>query len=282
MAGGLEATVRLRSVNHRFLDVVLRGSEETRDLESEVRERLAKKLFRGRIEVAIDLLADQAQEREVRVDQGLLRGLLKLGAELSAQGDLSSDRLQLADLLRLPGVVQFQGEKTLETVAKKAVLQALTAALEQLVRARATEGKKLERALFKRLDGLQEVHLQLAERHRESAANLFQQLEERLATLLEGKIGLPDQDRLAQEVAILVDKSDVSEELDRLESHLEHLREIMVGEGSLGKRLDFLSQEIFRELNTIAAKCRDSSMTRLVLDGKVLCEQLREQIQNIE
>lgn len=280
--GGLEVTVRLRSVNHRFLDLVLRGNEEIRELESEVREFLARKLFRGRVEVAVDLVMDPAQEREVRVDHGLLRGLRQLGAELSAQGDISSDRLELADLLRLPGVVQFQGEKGLAGAARKAMFAALAAALEQLVSARATEGKKLEGAFRKRLDGLSEVRGALAEIHQGLASNLFRQLEERLAVVLEGKPGLPDQDRLAQEVAILVDKSDVSEELDRLESHLEHFSEIMAGKGSLGKRLDFLSQEIFRELNTIAAKCRDSSMTRLVLDGKVLCEQLREQIQNIE
>lgn len=280
--GGLEVTVRLRSVNHRFLDLVVRGGEEVRELESEVRERLARQLFRGRVEVSADLVADAEQERTVRVDHGLLRGLRQLGADLAARGDIASDRLELADLLRLPGVVQLQGEQGLSTAGKKALMKALSAALKQLVKARSTEGEKLEGAFLQRLDGLAEVRRQLAELHRGAADNLFRQLEERLAGLLEDKPGMPDPDRLAQEVAILVDKSDVSEELDRLESHLAHFREIMVGEGSLGKRLDFLSQELFRELNTIASKCRDSAMTRLVLDGKVLCEQLREQIQNIE
>jgi len=114
----------------------------------------------------------------------------------------------------------------------------------------------------------------------ELAGGLRQRIRELLVA--EDAAGALDENRLAQEVAILVDKSDVSEELDRLFSHLEHFREVMDEEGSLGKRLDFLTQEIFRELNTLGAKCRDSEMTRRVLDGKVLCEQIREQVQNVE
>ena len=280
--GGVEVTARLRSVNHRFLDLVLRGGEEIRELEGEVRGRLSQALFRGRVEVAVDLLVEEEEGREFRVDRALLRGLRQLGQDLAAAGDIASDRLELADLLRLPGVVQMQAEKGLSAGARKALWKALGAALEQLVEARTTEGEKLEGALRQRLDGLEEVQRSLVDLHGASATTLQRQLEDRLGILLEGKPGAPDPDRLAQEVAILVDKSDISEELDRLASHLDHFREIMVGEGSLGKRLDFLSQEIFRELNTVAAKCRDSAMTRLVLDGKVLCEQLREQIQNIE
>ena len=280
--GGLDFTARLRSVNHRFLDVVLRGGEETRALEPEVRERLGKSLHRGRVELNLEWVSASEQPRRVGLDLGLLRGLRELGQDLEAQGDLSSGNLTLPDLLRVPGVVQLQVDTEFSPEARQALLEAVDQALEQLVEARSREGEKLTAVLADRLDGLASIQEKLVDCHRGMGSKLRRQLEERLEEVLGDRRDLPDENRLAQEVALLVDRSDVREELDRLATHLEHGREIMAEEGSLGKRLDFLAQEIFRELNTIASKCRDSAMTRLVLDGKVLCEQLREQIQNIE
>ena len=280
---GLEVVVRLRAVNHRNLDVVVRTGEELRPLENTLRERLARRLARGRVELQVELQRLATSGEGPRLDEGAVAGYVELRDRLLSSGVLNSDRLDLAELLRMPGVLAPDASDcSLSEGEQRVVFEALESALDQLEQARTSEGEKLAAALEERRLGLGTVQEDLAELRQGHAETLRAQLEERLEQLLEGRNGLPDETRLAQEVVLLVDRSDVSEELDRLGSHLEHLEEILVAEGSIGKRLDFLAQEIFRELNTIAAKCRDSAMTRRVLDGKVLCEQLREQIQNIE
>ena len=128
--------------------------------------------------------------------------------------------------------------------------------------------------------GLSVIQVQLSERRAGVSARLLADLRSRMQDLL-GDRSL-DEGRLAQEAALLADRSDVAEELDRLRLHLEHFDELLRSEGAVGKRMDFLAQEIFRELNTLGSKCRDAEMTRALLDAKVLCEQLREQVQNLE
>lgn len=273
-------TVTLRGVNHRFLDLAFRLRDTLRPCEPALRQLLAQQLQRGRVEVAVEVEALSSRSVEVRIDEDVALAVRASCDVLERRGVVGGP-LQLSDLLRLPEVVQLQvrdpewldedGGTLLEVAAE---------ALEQLVDARATEGEKLAMALIERLDGLRDLASDLAKRWNGMAGELAGALRQRLSALLDDN--QLDEDRLAQEVVYLVDKSDVSEELDRLQSHLDHFRSVMTQEGSVGKRLDFLIQEIFRELNTLGAKCRDSAMTRRVLDGKVLCEQLREQVQNVE
>jgi len=153
-------------------------------------------------------------------------------------------------------------------------------ALAQLVASREREGASLQAAMEERLALLAKVADRLDALRAPVAGELAAAMKRRLAELLAGQ---PlDEARLAQEVALLVDRSDVTEELDRLRAHLGHFREVAAERGPSGKRLDFLTQEIFRELNTTGSKCRNHEMTRAVLDAKVLCEQIREQVQNVE
>ncbi|MEM7354504.1 MAG: YicC/YloC family endoribonuclease [Acidobacteriota bacterium] len=273
-------TVTLRGVNHRFLDLAMRLRDTLRPFEPALRELLSKQLQRGRVEVGIEVEALAARDVEVGVDQEVASAIRQLADDLEGRGVVSGP-LQIGDLLRLPEVMKLQVRDPEWTDDdRQALLGVAGDALQQLIAARTTEGEALAAALGERIDGLHELAAQLTERWDGMATELAASLRQRIAQLLDGES--PDEDRLAQEVAYLVDKSDVAEELDRLRSHLDHFRSVMGDEGSLGKRLDFLIQEIFRELNTLGAKCRDSTMTRWVLDGKVLCEQLREQVQNVE
>jgi uncharacterized protein (TIGR00255 family) len=148
------------------------------------------------------------------------------------------------------------------------------------VSAREAEGKSLAAILAERMDRLAELVAALEELRIAAREELGAALKRRLDEVLQGTA--MDESRLAQEVALLVDRSDVSEELDRLRSHLQHFRQVVGEGGALGKRLDFLTQEIFRELNTLGSKCRHAGMTRKVLDAKVVCEEVREQVQNVE
>ena len=273
-------TVTLRGVNHRFLDLSLRMRDQLRPLEPALRELLSRHLWRGRVEASVEATALGGRDVEVAIDDSLTEAVKAMCDRLRERG-LISGGLQIGDLLRLPEVVQLRVRDPQWTGGDRDLLLEVTAAaLDQLMAARSAEGEKLAEALEDRLDGIGGITAQLRELSIGKAVELAAALRQRISELLEGDS--LDEDRMAQEVAHLVDRADVSEELDRLQSHLEHFRSVTGQDGSLGKRLDFLTQEIFRELNTLGAKCRDSEMSRRMLDAKVLCEQLREQVQNVE
>lgn len=279
-----QVTVTLRTVNHRHLDLSFRGRDELRELEPTVRQVVAKDLRRGRVEIQIEATSALGEGIQAQVDEGLLEALGTLGADLESRGLLASSRLELTDLLRLPNLLRLESkaESSWLEEGRGLVLGVVEEALTQLVSARETEGAKLLEILSRRLEELQRLHGQMREQQEGVGETLLANLRGRIEELLRDLEVVTDEGRLAQEAALLVDRLDISEELDRLESHIDHFSTILQAEGSIGKRLDFLTQEIFRELNTIGSKCRDSDLIRLVLDGKVICEQLREQIQNVE
>jgi uncharacterized protein (TIGR00255 family) len=275
-----QVAVTLRSVNAKFLDVALRVKEEYRAVEPRLRALLEGELRRGRVEAAVELRPLAPLPARVVVQTEVVRALHEACDDLEARG-LLAGTLQMGDLLRLPEVVQVQmapdslGDDEADLVARTA-----EEALAQLVAARNLEGVTLARVLGERLAELQAATSRLRARAPEVRGELHEGLRRRVRELLAGPA--VDELRLAQEVALLAERSDVVEELDRLEGHLRHFAGLLAEPGALGKRLDFLAQEILRELNTLGAKCRDGEMTRTVLDAKVLCEQLREQVQNVE
>jgi len=275
--------VVLRGVNHRFLDLVLRLRDEARASEAELRELLAGELHRGRVDAVVEVTRSQPLRPRVEIDGELVRALHHACHDLVEQGLLSGG-LTLGDLARLPEVVRVSLREDVWDEEDRRLLQGLARqALDQFQSARSQEGERLAQLLAGRLAELQEVAARMESRREQVAGQLAESLRRRLQELLAGLgAGGLDESRLAQEAALLVDRSDVREELDRLTSHLEHFRSVAAEPGSIGKRLDFLTQEILREVNTLGAKCRDIEMVRWTLDAKVLCEQLREQVQNVE
>lgn len=270
-------TVTLRSVNHRFLDIALRLRDEQRGSDGAVRDRLAAELHRGRVEVSVEVVT-RASAGPV-IDLAALTALVESLRELESRG-LVTGGLTAGDVLRLPQLLRLDAGESWGEAEEALLLEALDAALAQLVASRQSEGGRLSPVLHEKLAGLAAVEVALRAAVGPAREATAKGLAERLERLL-GERQM-DQDRLAQEVALLADKSDVTEELDRLGAHLEHFRALLAEPGAIGKRLDFLTQEIFRELNTVGSKCRSAEMTPLVLDGKVLAEQLREQVQNVE
>ncbi|MEM1180712.1 MAG: YicC/YloC family endoribonuclease [Acidobacteriota bacterium] len=275
----VRARVTVRTVNHRYLDVALRVPDTLRAHERQLRDVFAAHLERGRVEVTVDV--ERLDEPAVRlVPHGELLGAVRrLLDSLRDEGfqvapPTFSDLLRLPDALRIESDAEAYLDEDLEVISA-----ACRDAGREVAAARTREGLEIEKALLQRIEGLEAVHLTMTERAAGMPARLAENLGQRIEQLVDERV---DRDRLAQEVAHLVDRGDVSEELDRLASHLVHFREKVAAQGPVGKRLDFLAQEIFRELNTVGSKCRDSDMTRSVLDGKVLCEQLREQVQNVE
>ncbi len=272
----------LRGVNHKMLDVQVRLDEAYRAMEPDLRELLAAQLQRGRVELRIDIRALGIIPAEVKINPGIVEAAQAAVRDLAARGWVTGE-LSAGDLLRLPEAFKVEVAARDWTHDDRELLRATTkAALAQLVAARTLEGGKLRAVLLGRLAELAERIARIDALRGPVLAEAKAALDRRLAELLEGAGAALDPARLAQEAAILADRSDVSEEIDRLHAHLEHFRELAESDAAVGKRLDFLTQEIFRELNTLGAKCRHPEVVRIALDAKVLCEQIREQVQNVE
>ena len=273
-------TVSLRAVNHRFLDLQLRLGEDLRASEAALRDLIAREVARGRLEARVEVRSVAERKATVQVHMGVIREAHAAIHQLVEAG-LVERGLAAGDLLRLPEAFRVELEREEWGEEDGEMLLAVARdAVAQLVASRETEGASLIAAMEEKLKGIQEAVDWLDALRGSVREEIATALRRRLAELLGAQT--LDEARLAQEVALLVDRSDVSEEIDRLRSHLEHFRGVTRETAAGGKRLDFLTQEIFRELNNLGAKCRNAEMTRAVLDAKVLCEQIREQVQNME
>jgi uncharacterized protein (TIGR00255 family) len=277
---GWRIVVTLRGVNHRYLDVSLRLPEAARGCEADLQRQLGSRMERGRIELGAEIGTPLEPASQIEVDTAAAGALARAADELVATG-VASGGLSAADLMNMPEVVRFGGSAVGWGPEAEAVLtEATAAALEQLLEARRQEGARLEAVVVEKIDDLGALVGRLEALRPEVQSALEESFRQRIGELL-GDHEV-DSERLAQETALLIDRSNVSEELERLRVHLEHFREVAARQGAVGKRLDFLVQEIFRELNTLSAKCRNVEMTRLAVDAKVLCEEMREQLRNVE
>ncbi|ALP51695.1 hypothetical protein Tel_00250 [Candidatus Tenderia electrophaga] len=265
----------LRSVNHRYLDVSLRLPDELRGLELKVRERVGQRLKRGKVECSLRFQSAAAESADVAIDLEAVKRLSKALDEVSHR--LSNPaRINPVDVINLPGVIQRQ-EPDLEPLYQ-AALDLLDDTLDDMVDSRAREGDKLKALIEQRCAILDERVQQVRERLPDLRLALRQKLEQRLGELKEQL----DPGRLEQEIALMAQKMDVDEEVDRLSGHVQEVRHILEREEPVGRRLDFLMQELNREANTLASKSVDAEVTRISVDLKVLIEQIREQVQNIE
>lgn len=274
---GIRVTVEIKSVNHRYLDVFIRIPRGYMILEDAIRQEVSSRLTRGRVEVVVTIEDFSEKGRTVKIDWGLIKGyegaLMELertlGIHYQARGE---------HILSQPDV--FIVEETSSQQIEPLLRQALAEALDHLVAMRLAEGDNLAKDLRGRLQKLRTIVSSLKERTPEIVAVYHNRLKERISELL-GEVPV-DEDRLALEVAIFADKTNVAEELVRLESHLNQFENVLRQPGSIGRKLDFLTQEIQRELNTIAAKANDATASQLVVEGKAELEKIREQVQNIE
>jgi uncharacterized protein (TIGR00255 family) len=267
----------LRSVNHRYLEIALRLPEELRPLEARFRQQIAARLKRGKVDGTLRISWEAEGRGELAVDLDLAERVADAAATIRARvGELALPGT--IDLLRWPGVVREQ-ERDLEPVAELAA-GTLDRALGELDAARSREGERLAVALAERCDAIDTLVAQVHGALPAIRAALRARLLERLGGLdLE-----TDPQRLEQELVIQLGKMDVDEELDRLGSHIAEVRRILATQDdeAQGRRLDFLMQEFNREANTLGSKSVDSETTRIAVELKVLIEQMREQVQNIE
>ena len=262
----------LRTVNHRYLEISPRLPDEMRSFESLLRERIATKLSRGKVDVVVR--RNEARGESLQVDTALLTRLSELSLDLESR--FPRLRTELTELLRFPGVLQ---QANVDPEAQQAnLLGVLDRALDALTATREREGAKLADILRERLDHVERIVRDVRTWMPEIRAALRARLESRLADLKQPA----DPGRLEQELVLQVTRSDVDEELDRLTTHISETRRVLGLKEPVGRRLDFLMQEFNREANTLGSKSIDSRSTNAAVELKVLIEQMREQVQNIE
>jgi uncharacterized protein (TIGR00255 family) len=267
-------TCELRSVNHRYLEPGFRLPEELRPLESDLRQLLSKHLKRGKVDCTVHLRGSQLGERELRVDAV---ALARVAAALKmVTNTVPGAVIDGVEVLRWPGVIETVNPDTEALLgAGRTVFQQT---LDDLGAMRLREGRRLGELIEQRCATLVSLVAQVRTRLPEIQARVRSRLNERIAELG----AAVDRERIEQEIVLQLQRVDVAEELDRLGGHIEETRRVMGGGEAAGRRLDFLMQELNREANTLASKSQDLDTTRITVDMKVLIEQMREQVQNVE
>jgi uncharacterized protein (TIGR00255 family) len=268
-------SVELRSVNHRYLDVSFRVPDELRQAEQALRETISGAMTRGKIECRVSYALRSSAEGGTELDTTLLAQVLELNAR--ARAALPEARpLGVADILRWPGMLGADDLPADELRSTAGEL--LREALREFTAARSREGAKLAAVILERAAEMRSRIATVQPR----MPMIIAAFQEKLNTRLKEALVSADDERVRQEIALFVNKIDVDEELSRLATHLDELQRILGKGGASGKRLDFLMQELNREANTLGSKSADIEVTRVAMDLKLLIEQMREQIQNIE
>jgi len=272
-------TLELRAVNHRYLDIQLRMPDELRGFESALREAISAQLQRGKVECRINYAARGAQSGAA-LNRGLLQQLAAWNKEVrETLPDANS--LSVADVLRWNGLLETASVSADELRA--ALLELLQGVLQEFSASRAREGGKLKDFLLQRVEKIEALRTAVMPHVPAAIAAYEQKLAARLREAMQNAATQDMWDeRIRQEITLFASKIDVDEELSRLASHLAEMRRILTQGGAVGKRLDFLMQELNREANTLGSKSVDAEVSRSAMEMKILIEQMREQIQNLE
>jgi len=265
----------IRSVNHRYLEPSFRLPEDFREIEPHLRDSMRKALQRGKVEASLSIQWEQ-EETELGINTTRVAQLTKAAQQINHLLGAAAAPINALDILKYPGVLQKQ-EIDREAM-QAAVLKLFNSALDGLIEHRTREGNELEQLILQRLDAVSAQVLAVRARLPEILATQREKLQTKLAAL---QIDL-DPERLEQEIVMLAQKADVDEELDRLDTHVLEVKRSLKQTDSLGRRLDFLMQELNREANTLSSKSIVSDTTQAAVELKVLIEQMREQVQNIE
>ena len=276
---GLSVVVELKSVNHRFYEYSSRLPRGYGFLDDKLKTHLQQRISRGKVDVFVQIHAMETAGSEVVVDHGLAESYLKALRELSDRYDLRDD-VSASALSRYPDVLTVRQAEVDEDAVWETVRAVADGALDRFVAMRELEGARMREDVLSRADTIRKAVALVEEKSPETVRAHMEKVETRMRELLDG---VPvDEARLLNEAAVFADKVAVAEETVRLGSHLDQLEQLLNCDEAVGRKLDFLVQEINRETNTIGSKCSDLALTRIVVDIKAEIEKIREQIQNIE
>ena len=276
---GREFTVELRSVNNRYLDCSVRLPRVLSFAEESVKQAVKASVSRGKVDVFISLSSDNADDTKITLNKGVLEGYLGAMRQMVAEYGIRDD-IGVSSMARLPEVLSVEKPELDEEQLQKDLLQVVSAALEGYDAMRCKEGQALESDLRSRGNTILDLVSQVEQGNGQTVIDYRVRLENKLREVLENTA--IDESRILTEAAIFADKVAVDEETVRLRSHLEQMNNMLSGGGAVGRKLDFLLQEMNREANTIGSKCTDVRLARIVVDIKAELEKIREQTQNIE
>ena len=275
---GREMTVEVKSVNHRFLDISSKLPRNLSFLDDSLRKEIAEQLSRGHIDVFVNYSNMRDDAKEVRIDLPLALSYLKTVRELKETADVPGE-LSVTDFIRLPDVLSIIEAEEDQQAVRELFVSAIRGALTSLLKMRRDEGEHLKKDILDKLNRITQIRESISKRAPEIVKGYQEKLAQRLAKLVDGQI---DESRFITEVAIFADRAAIDEELVRLESHVLQVRNTVGENNPVGKKLDFLVQEMNREFNTIGSKAMDAEIAQLVVEAKGEIEKLREQVQNVE
>ncbi len=273
-----EYQVEIKTINHRYADVNIKMPRTISYLEDDVKKEILKQVNRGKIDVFISYYNNSKEGNEVKINTEIAKLYIDELRKLASEEGLQSN-IEVVDIAKFPDVLKIQANNDDETI-KEELLAVVKQATDSLMKMRQEEGAKIAKDLEERLDAVEAKVLEISKLSTGLIEDYVVKLEDRIKDLL--KTEEIDKSRLAQEVVIYADKCSVEEEITRLKSHISQFRKLLESKDAIGKKLDFLIQEMNRETNTIGSKANNLEITNYVVDVKTELENIREQIQNIE
>ena len=273
-----EYQVEIKSVNHRYLDVTVKMPKSISYLEEEIKKQITQKIKRGKIDVFVLFENNRQEEKEIKINKEIAKIYIEELKELAKQENLSSN-IDVMEIAKFPDVLTIKNNED-EQLIRKEIIEVTKQAVENLMQMRKIEGEKMQKDILSRLEKIELKTNEISKLSTGLIDEYVVKLENRIKEIL--KTETVDKNRIAQEVVIYADKCSVEEEITRLKSHIQQFRDVFTTDEAIGKKLDFIMQEMNRETNTIGSKANSLEITNLVVDIKTELENIREQVQNIE
>ena len=277
-SNGKNYIIEIKTVNNKYSDITVKSPKRLSFMEDKIRKQIANRITRGKVEVSVSFFDFSNKSKNVVLNKEIAKEYIKQLREIADENNLS-ENISVVEIAKLPDILNSIDSDNDEEIASEA-LQCLNMALDSLIEMRKTEGENIKQDLLVRIERVQKLVDKIAENSKGIVEEYVSKLEKRVKEIL--KTDVVDENRIAQEAVIYADKTSIEEELTRLNSHIVQFKELVNSDGPVGKKLDFMIQEMNRETNTIGSKAGSGEITKAVIDLKVELEDIREQIQNIE
>lgn len=277
-SNGKNYIIEIKTVNNKYSDITVKSPKRLSFMEDKIRKQIANKITRGKVEVSVSFFDFSNKSKNVVLNKEIAKEYIKQLREIADENNLS-ENISVVEIAKLPDILNSIDSDNDEEITSEA-LQCLNMALDSLIEMRKTEGENIKQDLLVRIERVQNLVDKIAENSKGIVEEYVSKLEKRVKEIL--KTDVVDENRIAQEAVIYADKTSIEEELTRLNSHIVQFKELANSDGPVGKKLDFMIQEMNRETNTIGSKAGSGEITKAVIDLKVELEDIREQIQNIE
>ena len=277
-SNGKNYIIEIKTVNNKYSDITVKSPKRLSFTEDKIRKQIANRITRGKVEVSVSFFDFSNKSKNVVLNKEVAKEYIKQLREIADENNLS-ENISVVEIAKLPDILNSIDSDNDEEIASEA-LQCLNMALDSLIEMRKAEGENIKQDLLVRIERVQNLVDKIAENSKGIVEEYVSKLEKRVKEIL--KTDVVDENRIAQEAVIYADKTSIEEELTRLNSHIVQFKELVNSDGPVGKKLDFMIQEMNRETNTIGSKAGSGEITKAVIDLKVELEDIREQIQNIE